>query len=156
MHSCRMRTECFSGLLSCIQPHHTFPLSLSHTPCHAHPDHACLSLPCMPPFTTYAPFTTHAPLCHARTLCHTHFPLCHTRSPFTMHAPLWSEFLTHTCENITFPQLLSWEVKITTIYFYTKWQCCHQNVFFSSKKIHTVRFALMILPLLYRLKCFIV
>ena len=22
------------------------------------------------------------------------------------HAPLWTEFLTHTCENITFPQLL--------------------------------------------------
>ena len=26
--------------------------------------------------------------------------------------PLWTEFLTHACENITFPQLLLWTVKI--------------------------------------------
>ena len=25
---------------------------------------------------------------------------------YPMHTPLWTEFLTHTCENITFPQLL--------------------------------------------------
>ena len=26
--------------------------------------------------------------------------------------PLWTEFLTHACENINFPQLLLWAVKI--------------------------------------------
>ena len=160
MHSCRMRTACFSGRLSCTHPitHappcHTSPAT--HAPCHAHPHHACLPLPCMPPFTMHAPFTVHAPLYHACSLCHTHFPLCHTRSPFTMHAPLWTEFLTHACENIIFLQLLLRVVKITTIYFYTKWQCCHQSAFFPAKKVHTVRFALMILPMLYRLGCFIV
>ena len=27
-------------------------------------------------------------------------------SMYPTHAPLWTEFLTHACENITFPQLL--------------------------------------------------
>ena len=29
----------------------------------------------------------------------------HGRGMHAMHAPPWTEFLTHTCENITFPQL---------------------------------------------------
>ena len=29
-----------------------------------------------------------------------------------IHPPLWTEFLTHACENITFPQLLLRTVKI--------------------------------------------
>ena len=45
-------------------------------------------LPCTPPFVTHSPtpFATYAPLRHAR--------------------PPPTEFLTHACENITFPQLL--------------------------------------------------
>ena len=31
---------------------------------------------------------------------------CHARSPATHAPPLWTEFLTHACENITFPHLL--------------------------------------------------
>ena len=157
MHSCRIRTACFSGRLSCTHPHHSFP----PPPCHTCPL-PCTSPPCMPPFTMHASLHHICPIhhtcspLHARPLCQTHFPLCHTRSPFTMHAPLWTEFLTHTCENITFPRLLLRVVKTTTIYFYTKWQCCHQSAYFPAKKVHTVRFALMILPLLYRLGCFIV
>ena len=55
---------------------------------------------------TYAPPATHAP--------HHTCPLpC--PSP-TMHAAtLWTEFLTHACENITFPQLLLRTVINTTI-----------------------------------------
>ena len=30
----------------------------------------------------------------------------------SVHHPLWTEFLTHACENITFPQLLLRTVKI--------------------------------------------
>ena len=49
-------------------------------------------LPCMPP-TMQPPPATHAPLHHAR--------------------PPWTEFVTHACENITFPQLLLRTVKIS-------------------------------------------
>ena len=48
---------------------------MPHTPIATHTPHAC------PPITT-----------HAR-----HAPLPHT-------SPLWTEFLTHACENITLPQ----------------------------------------------------
>ena len=30
--------------------------------------------------------------------------------------PLWTELLTHTCENITFPQLRLWTVKIKKMF----------------------------------------
>ena len=47
-----------------------------------------------------------------RPSCHACPPLHHTCPPFTTHAPPFAahapqtEFLTHACENITFPQLL--------------------------------------------------
>ena len=62
------------------------------------------------------PPAMHAP-CHARKPPAMHTP-CHG-CPSTMHAPHhphthtpWTEFLTHTCENITFLQLLLQMVKI--------------------------------------------
>ena len=77
IHSNRMLTVRCRGRLSC----------------HAHPHtlhHACpLSRRMSPP-----PFAMHTPLCHTRP------------PPFTMHTPMWTEFLKHPCENITFPQLL--------------------------------------------------
>ena len=58
---------------------HACPPPTMHAPCHK------CSLPRMPP-------VMHAPL-----------PCTH---PPAMHAPPWTEFLTHSCEIITFPQLL--------------------------------------------------
>ena len=63
--------------------------------CHARPS----PLPCM-----YLPPCT--PLCHT---C----PPRYTCPP-TMHTPMWTEFLTHACENITFLQLLLQAVIILT------------------------------------------
>ena len=70
------------------------------------------------PLATHAPPAMHIP-CHACSF-HNAFPLCHTCPSFamhiplfTIHAPLWTEFLTHACENITFPQLLLLMVIIT-------------------------------------------
>ena len=64
-----------------MNPLHASPRKLSPatlTPCHAHP------------------------CCHACPLCHAHPSTMHAP---TTHIPLWTEFLTHACENITFPQL---------------------------------------------------
>ena len=97
MHSSRICTINCSDRLSC----HACPHPLPHTPllCHVCP------LPCTHP--------CHAPLCHTPSLsCIPPFPT-HPHTPFTMHTsfamdalPLWTEFLTHAYENITFPQLL--------------------------------------------------
>ena len=81
----RMHSIHCSGCLSCRAcPLHAHSPAM-HAPCHAHP------LQCMPP-------------CHACPLpC---VSPCHTRPP--CHAfllPLWTEFLTHACENIIFPLL---------------------------------------------------
>ena len=86
MHSSRMRTVRCSGRLSC----HACPTPLPCTPLlpcmphHAHP------LPCMPHPTMHNP-------------CHTPYHAC---SPLPCIPPLWTEFLSHACENITYPQLL--------------------------------------------------
>ena len=85
MHSSRMRTTRFSGRLSChAPPKPHMPPHVMYTPTPPHPHHAC-PLPCMPPLP-----------------CHAH-PPCHT---CPRHAPplLWTEGMTHTCENITLPQ----------------------------------------------------
>ena len=117
MHSSRMRTVRCSGRLSChARPYHACPPSLPHTlptmhaslPCMLHPYHAChlpthacpchtCPLPCMlPPPILCAPLPCMAPTTHAPH--HTH-PLLHMPLP-------WIERTIHSCENITFPQLL--------------------------------------------------
>ena len=99
MHSSRMRTVRFSGRLSYhARPMPRIPPTV-HTPpmrmppaMHAPP---FMLLPCMP-------LPTHAP-CHA----------CPSAPmPPATHPHLWTEILTHACENITFPQLLLRKVKI--------------------------------------------
>ena len=109
MHSSKMGIVHCSGHLSC---HKRMP-----PPCHTCP------LPCMPPaMHTPPPHTppgTHMSPCHACPLpCIPPLPcmLSPPHVPPAMHDPLprmlppptppWTEFLTHTCENITFPQLL--------------------------------------------------
>ena len=114
MHSRRMRTVRCSVHLSCHAhplPHiplcNACPLPLLCTPATMHaptmntpathgpvmhaPCHACPTLPCMPP-------TMH-PLQHTCPPPHMLPP-----HPYHTHTPLWTEFLTHACENITFPQ----------------------------------------------------
>ena len=81
MHSSRMRTARFSGLLSC----HARPPPTMHIPQRCMPH-----LPCMAP-------AKHAPR--------------HACPP----PPLWTEGMTHACENITFPQLLLWTVIAVTM-----------------------------------------
>ena len=96
MHSSRMRTVRCSGHLSC---HACMPLA-THTPLPHMPPAMHASLPHLPhtplphthPCHTCLPLATHAPL--------PRMPPCHTPHP------MWTEFLTHACENITFPQLL--------------------------------------------------
>ena len=78
---------------ACPTPCHTCPPA-THAPCHACPHQAC------PTPLPHMPSTTHAP-CHACPL--PHMPPAKHAPPAT-HAP-WTEFLTHTCENITLPQL---------------------------------------------------
>ena len=91
-------------------PHHTYPLSWMPPALHAPPPctppamHAPLPcthpLPCTPP--CYAcPLAMHTPPCHAVPPLPCMPPLPHTPPPI-----LWTEYLTHVCENITFPQLL--------------------------------------------------
>ena len=70
------------------------PRTPTPSPPPMHATHAPLSPPtsllsCMPPFVTHSPtpFATYAPLRHAQ-------------------PPSPTEFLTHACEKITFPQLL--------------------------------------------------
>ena len=98
MHSSRLHTVRWSGRLSChARPHCHAYQPAKHAPCHACPP------PCTPPCHT----CPH----HAWPPCHACFPLpcmppSHHACPPAMHAPLWTEFLTHACENITFPQLL--------------------------------------------------
>ena len=109
-------------------PHHACPLAM-HAPCHAQPlpcmppamhatlpctspHHACL-LPCMPPPATHASLLCTPPATHTPLPCMppaTHTPTTHTPLP-CMPPPLWTEFLTHACENITFPQLLLRTIK---------------------------------------------
>ena len=112
MHSSRMHTTCFSGCLSYMYA----PL-----PCTPPATHASLAmhapLPPMPP-AMHAPHHTHplscmspamhAPLPHMHLWC---LP-CMPPSPQMPHLPCmppfahppWTEWLTHTSENITLPQ----------------------------------------------------
>ena len=39
----------------------------------------------------------------------------HPLDPEALPSPMWTKFLTHACENITFPQLLLWTVKTPMI-----------------------------------------
>ena len=124
MHSSRMRTVRCSGHLSrhaCPPAMHTLPAMHASFAMHTPFTTYVPPLPHMPPFTTHVPllphippFTTHVPLLPHMPSFDTHAPLHHTCPPFAMHAPPspctppppWTEFLTHTCENITFPQQL--------------------------------------------------
>ena len=92
-----------SAALAVSPPMHTPPPPATNAPCHAcppatHPHHACA--------------------CHAfSTLCHA-CPFLPHMPPAThillRHAcPLWTDFLTHACENITFLQLHLRTVKIS-------------------------------------------
>ena len=81
MHSSKMGTVHCSGHLSCHK--RMPPPPATHAPCHACPPALHTPLPCMPP-------------------CHTCPLPCMLPPP----PPQWTEFLTHACENITFPQLL--------------------------------------------------
>ena len=98
MHSSRMRTVRCSGRLFC----HACPLPCTPPVMHTPPP--CTSLPHIPP-QPHTPPAMHAPL-QCPSLPHTP-PAIHAP---TMYTPLWTEFLTHACENITFPQLLLWTV----------------------------------------------
>ena len=100
-----MQQECIP--VGCVRSAAVTISPATHAPCHtcprchAHPLPRMLLSQCMPPFTT------RTPLCHTCPSFAMHIPL------FTIHAPLWTEFLTHACENITFPQLLLLMVIIT-------------------------------------------
>ena len=76
----------------------------------------CIPAGCVPSAAVAVSPATHAPLPYTPLTYHTHplpcMPPCHIH-PTAMHAPPRSEFLTHACENITFPQLLLRTVKMT-------------------------------------------
>ena len=95
-HPCHTCPPAMYSPLPCIPPCHVFP---HHAPCHAClPHHVHPTLPCTPP-------AMHAPhACPLPQMSHFPHPVMHAPLPH-MH-PLWTEFLTHACENITFPQLL--------------------------------------------------
>ena len=91
IHSSRMHTAHCNCRFSC----HACPPAM-----HA-PHHAC-PLPCMPPAMHALPCHAHpppqTPPCHACPLpCMPPLP--------NMSPPPWTEFLTHTCDNITLQQL---------------------------------------------------
>ena len=119
MHSSRMHTVRCSGRLSC----HAHSLPLQHTPPVMHAPLPCMPLPCTAPYHPWPPAmhklpAIHAPLPHMPPATHplaTHPPATHSpchACPSPHHAchvcmpPLWTEFLTHASENITFPPLL--------------------------------------------------
>ena len=117
MHSSRMRTvHCSSRLPAMHAPWPCSPLPHMPPTMHAPAIHA-------PPSANHAPSAMHAPICHACPTTHApplhhtcthlfamHTSLCHACAhlphmpplPIT-HIPSCTEFLTHACENITFP-----------------------------------------------------
>ena len=128
MHSCRMRTVRCSGHLSCHTrtpchacTHHAQP-SAMHAPCHTHPAATHTPLSCMPPAT------------HTSLPC---MPPCHTHPlpclPPTPHTPCG--FLTHACENITFPQLLLWTVIMTCMRVFLDISRCLKKQYLTYKFI---------------------
>ena len=48
----------------------------------------------------------------------------------SVYTPLWTEFLKHACENITFLQLLLRTVTTSCVstYFYVRWRCTYHSV----------------------------
>ena len=108
-----MRTVRCSGLLSCHARPHPLPCTppVIHAPCHTCPPLPCTS-PAMHTPVMHAPCHAYPPATYAPCHTHPHPPSMH--DPPATHAPrpLWTEFLTHACENITFPQLLLRTVKI--------------------------------------------
>ena len=99
---------CMPPLPCTPPPCHTCPPAMHAPPPHTPPCHTC-PLPCMPPHHTHTP-ATHAPLTCTPPPCHTCPQPCTHPLPCTSPPP-WTEFLTHACENITFPQLLLRTVK---------------------------------------------
>ena len=65
--------------------------------------HKYIPVGCVPSAAVAVSPATHAPATHIP--CHACLP-CHAWPPAVHATPLWTEFLTHACENITFPQLL--------------------------------------------------
>ena len=118
MHAhCNCRFSCHTRPLPCspppcMSPHHACPL-----PCMPH--HAC-PLPCMPP-------TTHTPMPHMPPAMHAPLPC----TPPAIHAPLWTDFLTHACENITVTGsrlLLYWKNT------WLRTMCCLQIIWRKNRK----------------------
>ena len=87
-------------------------------------------LPCMPP-ATHTPLPHTHPPCHACPLPHT--PPCHACPPAT-HT-LWTEFLTHAYENITFPQLLLWTVIMTCMRVFLDISRCLKKQYLTYKLV---------------------
>ena len=74
----------------------------------------CIPVGCVPSTAVAVSPATHVPPPYPRTAMHVPLlpcvpPSCHT-GPYAC-PPMWTEFLTHACENITFPQLLLRTVK---------------------------------------------
>ena len=77
--------------------------------------------------------------CHAHPhACHpTHMPSHHACPPLPRMPLLWTEFLTHACENITFPQLLLRTVKKLLSFVpmnckvWSQFGCCNSKLFSS-------------------------
>ena len=94
--------------LRCMPPCHTYSPA-THAPCHACLPHMSpamhVPLPCMFPGHAY-PVLPHM---SSRHTCP--FPFCHACPPRHASSTLLTKFLTHACENITFPQLLLRTVK---------------------------------------------
>ena len=115
---CHTCTPCHAQPLPCMPPCHACPLPCMPS-CHAPLPHTppCMPpamyapLPCMPPCHSYppamhAPSATHAPHHACPPTMHAPCRACPptTHTPCNAHPP-WQEFLTHTSENITLPQL---------------------------------------------------
>ena len=107
------RHACHTQPLPHMPPCHTCPLP--HMPPATHDPLPCMTPPLWTEFLTHAamhatvthpPIPCTAPAMHAPLPCmpptmHA-TPAMHTELPRT--PPLWTEFLTHACENITLPQ----------------------------------------------------
>ena len=82
-------------------------------------------LPCMPPATHTPPPSCMPPATHTSLPC---------MPPYTTH-PLWTEFLTHACGNITFPQLLLWTVIMTCMRVFLDISRCLKKQYLTYKFI---------------------
>ena len=98
----------------------------------------CIPIGCIPPIAVAVSPATHAPPPPCTPPCHTCPLLC---MPPTARAPPRTEFLTHACENITFPQLL-----LLTVIMYCKYfqQNMTDDVSCISVKVIAVSFLVML------------